>query len=457
MVSNVVSITLSVLITTVLVMTILLPSYASDVDEFKRLEYSAFQHTQAGRFSQALLDYQKASTLRKDDAEIWYHLAVTHNLLGQHQQAQENIDRAISLAPNKIDYLLTRAELSLSGGDSQSSMKDLKEILARRPDSRKALFFLASNHTFLGQTAAAAAIYSRIVKQSDRDYIYYRSAGMLYLGERQFRKASDTLLEGQRRCKEDPVLRHLRAQALTGLGDSRGVIREVNSLEKNHLDISASISLRGGAYLMIGEYDRASADLKRALTLNPHDTSTLCLLLTCSAKTRDLPTMHDALRRLGIESALIKDDQVLMNIAKTEQEAGCANEALKTVTRAMRLRKERGTLKNSSLSDLVAAASLCAKFKQTSESIEYYQLVVSASGDDPKYLLELGRLYYEQKRWPEAEKCLNRALAKVDTMHRSKVLNMLAIVYRSQNKTAEAVKVEREAHRLTKTIYERHP
>lgn len=427
---------------------------ADNTQEAKSLLNAGIISINAGDYQKALVDLKKSSELNGKDKEVWYHLATTYNVLGRKKESLESIDQAITLAPRDLELILQRAEFKVFHGDTRSAMKDFNSVLARNATSRRALYGVAMIDTQTLQPAKAMQAYMRLASSSERDIYYYRALGLVHLLKGELTQASGVLLEGERRFPLDPIMRHFRSQSLSALGQFKELIREESFVLKKVPSYQPGLALRGGAYLMTGEPEKAQADLKSAVALDPNDLSSQRMLLLCSHQLDDVPTKERTIQQLRLVAKTLNDDKQLVEIANIERQAGYGKDALECLKKAFQLRKSRGTLGSDSLKELTSAARLSAELQKPKEAIEFYKLAIAVKKNDSTLLTELGRLYFQQKQMAEAEQCIKNALETIDLPRRPKVLNMLATVYRAQNKKDLALKVEQEAHKLTKKIYD---
>jgi tetratricopeptide (TPR) repeat protein len=71
-------------------------------------------------------------------AQWWQNQAAAHAVEGDLKQAIADINQAIAMAPNDLQYYLARAELHLEAGDTAASLADYNHVIKANPDYAEA-------------------------------------------------------------------------------------------------------------------------------------------------------------------------------------------------------------------------------------------------------------------------------------------------------------------------------
>jgi Tfp pilus assembly protein PilF len=99
----------------------------ADANSGDAAQYSRRGEAFAARhdFEQALANLTRACELAPDNAEYFHQRGVVYWQLKQDAAAMADFDQALKLKPDDVDALVSRAELSLQGGDRLRARADL--------------------------------------------------------------------------------------------------------------------------------------------------------------------------------------------------------------------------------------------------------------------------------------------------------------------------------------------
>ena len=95
------------------------------------------------QYQKALQYFQKVVTTDPTNAEAWYNIAEAYNLLEQLDEAEINYARAISLAPETIDYFTALSRMYMEHAKVSKACLLLEEGVRINPDSAQLRAFLA--------------------------------------------------------------------------------------------------------------------------------------------------------------------------------------------------------------------------------------------------------------------------------------------------------------------------
>ena len=95
-----------------------------------------------GEYAQAVLEYQDAIRYEPDDA-IYFALSKCYAQLGKHSLAIENGEKAVRLAPDKIEYRRNLANAYVGAYELDSAAHEYEEIVKRDPNTIENWYSLA--------------------------------------------------------------------------------------------------------------------------------------------------------------------------------------------------------------------------------------------------------------------------------------------------------------------------
>ena len=129
----------------------------------------AFRYYQKHQLDSALQDYEKASTIDKNDMEVLLQLANIYLLKGKSEQSRQTLDECLKLEPNNTDALLKMGQLYYLIEDHIKSFEYLNNLLAVNPNKVETYFYKSMNYSAMGDTAKAIAELQKAVA-IDPDY-----------------------------------------------------------------------------------------------------------------------------------------------------------------------------------------------------------------------------------------------------------------------------------------------
>ncbi len=117
---------------------------------------------------QALADFNKAISLRPDNAEAYYNRGLLYQSQHQHQFAIDDFSAALGLTTQKSDLFVARALSYLATGDAKSAASDLDEAVQLDPQSLKGWASRGLAYERLGQKDKAAGSYAKALNINDK-------------------------------------------------------------------------------------------------------------------------------------------------------------------------------------------------------------------------------------------------------------------------------------------------
>ena len=96
-----------------------------------------------GHYHKALRYFQRVAEIDPTNAETWYNISESYNLLDQVEEAQANYTRAITIEPEIIDYYTALSRMHMEHGQTAIALEILEEGLRVNPGSAQLRAFLA--------------------------------------------------------------------------------------------------------------------------------------------------------------------------------------------------------------------------------------------------------------------------------------------------------------------------
>lgn len=130
-------------------------------EHFVRAEYAA----SLARWAEAAADYRYALAFGDEDALLHARLAIALAQLGQHEDADEALARALAQDPDAEAALLAKGEIALSRGDVRAAIAAFERARASAPESESAALRLAAALRDAGAPQRADAVLDRLARE----------------------------------------------------------------------------------------------------------------------------------------------------------------------------------------------------------------------------------------------------------------------------------------------------
>jgi len=196
-------------------------------------------------FEQALTNLTRACELSPDNAEYFYQRGMLYWQMKQGAAAMADFDRSLKLKPDDVAALVSRAELSLQGGDKLHADADLDAADAVASKQADVRYAMARAYQRADLSAPAIAQYDLWISSH----------------------ADDARLP-------EALNSRCWVRALAGV-DLALALKDCNAALK-HADKSSPLyariaDSRGLVLLRMGDYDKSISDYDAALKLSPQD------------------------------------------------------------------------------------------------------------------------------------------------------------------------------------------
>ncbi|MGE3465726.1 MAG: tetratricopeptide repeat protein [Pyrinomonadaceae bacterium] len=213
-------------------------------------------YSKINRNDEAIAVLDKVLTDAPEYVLARYRLGQMHLDRKDTAKVHEQLDALFAINDHDVEALMLRARLSLHEGRSDEAVKDIEDVLKKQPSGRDALFLMAQARLALGHIQQANAYITDLTRYHPN----YLKAGLL--------KIQSAVTQGD---------------SQDALRLSNELIEKANAATPNAENDPQSIadlrvrgvSSRGLAYLELGNFPQAKADLDEVVRLSPRSSSAL--------------------------------------------------------------------------------------------------------------------------------------------------------------------------------------
>lgn len=247
-----------------------------------RLELAEF-YAGAARQADAISVLEGVISENPEYARARYRVGQLYLADKNYPKVQEQLDELLKLNNNDSEALLLKSRLSLQQGKTDEAISDLETILKKTPSDRDALFYMAQAKLNAGQVDQCRAFLGDL----DRYHPTFLRPGLI--------KIQAAVTAGER----DNALK-AADELLTKIGNAQpNADMGVQALMD--LQIKA-LSARGLAYLDLGKFAEARADLQNVIEQTPNSpTAMINLARVAAAEKKNDEAMSLYERALAIE------------------------------------------------------------------------------------------------------------------------------------------------------------
>jgi tetratricopeptide (TPR) repeat protein len=242
---------------------------ARDPTNYDAMERRAGVKLSKGDTDGAIADLKVAQGYFPQAPLIKYQLALAYLKEGDDTTAEENLRKAIQLAPSYDDALILLAGIRVQKGDSNSVISELAPVLKRHPGEARIRLLLAQAYRHQGNLGQAVAIFETIAAASPSVPSGPYLIGMALFEEGKHAEAR-AAFERSIKISEDywPAQEMLVNMDLIDKRPAQAAER-VAALVGKYPGVSDPWVLQFRVRLAQDDNDGAAADLQKAIELNP--------------------------------------------------------------------------------------------------------------------------------------------------------------------------------------------
>jgi tetratricopeptide (TPR) repeat protein len=294
--------------------------------------------------------YERAATLAPEYAPVFVRLGLALSTHGRHDEAREDLLRAVELAPDLEMAQRSLGEVLLALDEPADAALALHRAAELAPKDAAVHAALGRAYRMLGEDELARGAAERAARSTELsgipDPILEREVRALGASARQHFERAQALLalnEPAAALREldaaaaarpgDPDVRYLQGVALERAGrtaESMQLLARAIELDPDH--VRARIDL-GRALEAEGRLDEAIAQYRRCREISPGDPAVLVRLSTALAEGGELAELSDTYRALA--DAVPDDPRVRVNLGTAYLRSGKADEAARSLEEAI--------------------------------------------------------------------------------------------------------------------------
>jgi tetratricopeptide (TPR) repeat protein len=376
-------------------------------------------YSQVGRADDAVKIFGEILQEKPEYVRARYRLGEIYLDRKENAKVGEQVGELLKINDKDEEALMLRARASMQENKAEESVKDLEEILKKKPSQRNALFYMAQARLALGQIDQARAFIGDLEK-------YHPG----------FLKTNLLKIQASFASGESENALRTANELLEAIKNTYPNV-ETNAQTLEDLRVRA-LSARGLAYLQLGKFAEARADLQAVQSFSPNSAAALVNLAKVGVAENKLAEASNLYQKAlaadgksfdalsGAVNVLSRQKQFAeahARIDKTIRENASQNDILpalhylksnvftaeKNQSLAEAELKKAMAIDAGYLPAFSAYASLLASRNQIGEAVEQYRKVIAKKPSASVFTL-IGMLEDARGNTSEAEKNYRKAL-----------------------------------------------
>ncbi|MEA1898907.1 MAG: tetratricopeptide repeat protein [Bacteroidota bacterium] len=254
--------------------------------------------TDRGKISQSLKILWKLSSIERSNHEVFLLLGTVLNIKGDHKQAIENFDRALSLNPEDKDEVASHIGISLQNRERFiDAIKYFKLALKLNPNRFINLYEQAYCNEKLGRYSKAESYYKAYLDKEPYAEIGWYSLGVVRSGMEKYRESIDAYDYALAINDKNTATLFNKANILFLLKqyqDAADVYTELLEIEPDNINGLLYIA---ECYEELGLFDKAEHYLKEAQLVKPDSADAFYGMGLLSMKKNDVRESRRFIRK----------------------------------------------------------------------------------------------------------------------------------------------------------------
>jgi len=359
-----------------------------------------------GRYQEACVVARLHTRVMPEDPAGWTYLGSALLALGEGEEAEHCLKKAIDLGGDKFAHCAGMAEACLMKGDLQGAIQWCQRSMQQQTNVAKIYLTLASAYTLSGNLEEAVRVLERVAEITPSDSIVNARLGNLYMRTGALAKAVESFREALQHRPADATLWGNLGHCLSRLGSDKEALwafKKAVQLEPNDPVFLYDL---GDAHLTFEEPKKALGPLLKAIQRKPdyplahYDLGLAFFRLgkyvesaaASKAALQDDPEMRVAQSNLGL-NATTNLGLCLMNLGQLEEALSCFERIVQIFA---------PTYFNIGLVQF--------RLHRYKEALVSFKKALEISSNDPEYLDLLGNAYSELGQLTEAQAALECAI-----------------------------------------------
>lgn len=226
--------------------------------------------------AEAINDFEKAIELDSENPKIYNGLGMAYHLLGDRDEALDNMNRALDKESTSIEFLMDRATIYLDMRLHSEAYADLDTALTICPDD-PLLFYKRGIVLFASMSYddCIEDLHRSIECNPDESYepdIYYH-IGIAWARKDEFEMSIPPLSKCISMKPNKAVYYHERAKSFQMIGEHQMALNDFNVVIENQPKNAHAHFRRAYSYKCLKMYNEAAEDMFSARQLAPDDSS----------------------------------------------------------------------------------------------------------------------------------------------------------------------------------------
>ena len=371
-------------------------------------------HYQKRELPKAIQEYKKAIILKPNARAAYFGLASAYQNSKQYDKAIELYEELIAKFPeDKQNYLSSLMWAYQRADRNEDAIKTAEEYLKEKPDKAHVYSTTASLYNNLKDYDKAIQMYKKAIEleeNADNQARHLMQIGRIYAQQKKYEEAEGAYEEAKTTSKRGWVQQDANRQ-ISELYRKMGKIDElVKKYEAKLKEEPENIQLlKQLAEIYSGDrqYEKCIELYSKALEIEPDDRNILSQLASAYQNSKQYDKAIELYEELIAKFPEDKQNY-LSSLMWAYQRADRNEDAIKTAEEYLKEKPDKAHVYSTT-------ASLYNNLKDYDKAIQMYKKAIEMeenADNQAQHLMQIGRIYSQQKKYEEAEKAYEEAKTK---------------------------------------------
>jgi len=187
----------------------------------------------------------------------------------QYEQALADCQKAIELAPDKVEGMINRGIIYLNTKRYQEALADFNEAVLREPEFENARYNRGNLYYYTKKYDLALKDYAQALRLNPNYSAAYLNRGIIYLNQKKYKQAYSDLNNAIRLDPNEPKAYYSRGVIYLNHKKMNEALKDFNQAIKLDPQFAKAYQNRGVLRYRQGQYQQALNDMTKALEYKP--------------------------------------------------------------------------------------------------------------------------------------------------------------------------------------------
>lgn len=358
---------------------------------------------------------KKSIELAPDNIKIRQAIANLYIKKGLQEEALELLNQVLSLDPDNYSVHYRVGTIYLKKNQFQKGINHIKKSIELAPDNLKLRKVLANLYMKKGLQEDALDQFDQIIFLDPENSEAYYRIGTIYAKKNRLETGVEYIKKSIKLAPDNIKIRQALANIYLKKGFEKRAIQELKEIitlfpeNKEAEKIEKKITLTEGIFFAkTRRYKKAIEKFNTLLSINPDDITTLFNVGRAYLFANMLKEAEDTFNKIILIDP--KNGRAYLNLGDIYEKTGRISEALEHLEKAVDIDPDNPDSKKAKLKISMIKGNQYLPGRNWKKALEEFQKVLAIDPKNIAALINVGKIYYQQRRLEDAEREFKKAL-----------------------------------------------